>query len=49
MRNKQMSGCVKCGKPTTTLIQAVMNMSKKELRKLVLDLILGNIEKENEK
>ena len=44
MRNKQMSGCVKCGKPTTTLIQAVMKMSKRELRKLVLDLILGNYE-----
>lgn len=43
-----MKQAIKNGKPTTTLIKAVMKMSKRELRKLVLDLILGNIEKEKE-
>ena len=39
MRNKQMSGCVKCGKPTTALINHVMHASKKELRQMLISFI----------
>ena len=39
MRNKQMSGCVKCGKPTTALINYVMHASKKELQRMLISFI----------
>ena len=39
MRNKQMSGSVKCGKPKTVLINHVMHASKKELRQMLISFI----------
>jgi len=35
----RMSGCVKCGKPTTALINHIMHASKKELRQMLISFI----------
>ena len=39
LKHGRMSGCVKCGNPTTALINHVMHASKKELRQMLISFI----------